>query len=53
MAWSIIRQATDEDRERLDAAARRFVERHELRRWSEDVVSDVELAIADHGRQFP
>ena len=39
MAWSIIRQATDEDRERLDAAAQRFAERYELRRWSEDVVS--------------
>jgi len=29
MAWSTIRRATDEDNERLEAAARRFIARHE------------------------
>ena len=27
-SWSTIRKATDEDRERLDAAGRRFIEKH-------------------------
>lgn len=30
MGWSTIRKATSEDTERLNAAAQRFVERHEL-----------------------
>lgn len=28
MSWSTIRKATDEDRERLQAAAHRFIQRH-------------------------
>lgn len=34
MAWSTIRKATTEDRERLNAAAERFIARHGLEQYT-------------------
>jgi len=40
MAWVCYRQATSEDRDRLQAAARRFIYRHSLRISTEDDTGD-------------
>ncbi len=51
MAWQTIRRATEEDTARLERAARRFAERHDIES-SGDVVFDVEFAVehaAHHG----
>jgi len=40
MAWSVIREATNEDRERMAAARARFMERHGLDEIGFDMLED-------------
>jgi len=49
MPWALLRRATDEDIERLDTTAARFITRHGIRRYDDsDPVTTVEWAVADH-----
>ena len=49
MGWATIRRATDEDRERLQQAARRFIKRHELHRQveSDALSTDGPIAVVE------
>ena len=48
MPLSTIRQMTDEDQERMEAAAARFCERHNIRRYPEDsALQTVEYATTE------
>lgn len=51
MAWSIIREATEEDNNRLDATARRFVERHHIDVSAERDIYGYYLAISGAGEE--
>ena len=41
MAWNVIRTATTEDKERLEASAQRFCERYGIPTYGDDAVSAI------------